>query len=93
MPILSFFTSKPFLILGALAAFTIVLWFWRGEIYRAAENACVAAVGQKTIEKNNQSRKDADGVRKKEQTKSKCGVIDGLHYELGILRENRSCSE
>lgn len=90
---MSFLLKKPMLILGALAAFVIVLWFWRGEIYSGAQNACMAEFGQQTIIKNEQSRKGADEVRKQEQTKSKCGVIDGLHFELGIMRENRGCDK
>ena len=87
-----FFTPKRTIIIGLLVALVITLYFWRSEIYIAAENACMAAIGQQTIEANEQSRKEADAVKMDEQSRSKRDVIDGLR-ELGILRENSNDSE
>lgn len=83
-------TNKYFLLLCVLSALCVVLWFWRSEIYRAAESACIATVTQSTVNKNEQSRKDANEVKKDEQTRDKCAIISGLN-DLGILRENRGC--
>lgn len=87
----SLLSPKRIIILSLITALVVLLWFWRGEIYRAAENACAAAIGQKTIEVNEQSRKDADAVKIEEQSRSKRDVIDGLR-DLSILRPSEGGS-
>lgn len=90
MWLLTLIRSRPFVYL-AIAVFLIgLIYLWRSEIYNAAENACMATVGQKTIEANNQSVKDAVEVRKNEQTKTKRDIIHKL-CEFDIMYENRGC--
>lgn len=76
---------KYWLILAAVIALGVFVYMWRSEIIKGAESACMAAIGQKTIEANNQSRKNADEVRKDEQSRTKRDVVNGLS-NLGILR-------
>ena len=45
----SLIPKKYILILGAVAALCVVIYFWRAEIYRAAENAMQAAINQDII--------------------------------------------
>ena len=82
--------KKYLIILAAVIALGVVYYFWRAEIYKAGQNACMLLVAEKTTETNNQSIKGANDVRKKEQSLSKRGVIDDL-CTLGIMYENRGC--
>ena len=85
-------TPKRMIILGLIFAIGVLFYLYSDQLYKAGENACMALVSEKTIETNNQSRKNADAVKKDEQSRSKRDVIDGL-CGLGIMYENRGCSE
>lgn len=80
--------NKYTISLAVFAFIGVLLFFWRNEIYNAAQSACLASVGQKTIETNQQSLKDANDTRKKEQSLS--DIDDGL-CRLGIMRESEGC--
>lgn len=84
---LKFLASKPFLILGALAAFIVVLWFWRGEIYRAAENLVTAQINEQTITIQEQSKKETESVRKEIQSFDDI-QLDNRLCDLGIVQDN-----
>lgn len=47
--ILSLIPKKYLITFGLVAALCVVLWFWRGEIYKAAQNAMQASINEDII--------------------------------------------
>lgn len=89
---LALIPKKYLIAISLLAALVIVLWFWRSEIYSAAENALSAAVNQKTIEVNEQSKKGAENVRKDVQSFDE-RQLDEYLCSLGIVQDNGCASD
>jgi hypothetical protein len=92
MPILPLLLTRNwrlFAILGTLVALIGFIYFWRAEIYKAAEGALKANITQTTIERNQQSRKEADNVTRQER---KITDIDRALCSLNVMREQQRCN-
>lgn len=84
---------RKYIALGVLiAALIAVVYFWRADIYRAGESACMALVSEKSAQANESSRRGAEDVVRDEQSRTKRDIVNGL-CRLGIMRENYGCGE
>lgn len=87
--VFSFIPKKYIVILGLVAALGVALWFWRSEVYNAAQDAYAALVSAATIEVNEQSQKDSENVRKEIQSFN-ARQLDNRLCKLGIVQDSQS---
>ena len=79
--------KKYIIILGLLAALGLLFYLYKGELVRGAQNAFAAFQNERTIEVNEQSKKESENVRKEIQSFDN-RQLDNRLCELGIVQDN-----
>jgi len=79
--------KKYIIILGLVAALGVLLYLYKGEIVKGAQNAFAAFQNEKTIETNEQSKKDSENVRKEIESFDN-RQLDNRLCGLGIVQDN-----
>lgn len=91
MWLLTLISKRKYIIyISAFFAVVSVVYLWRAEIIKSAENAYKASITQMSLDVNIESRKKADEVKKIEQSKSNTDIDRSL-CDLGIMRGNEGC--
>ena len=79
--------KKPLIYLAVLIAFIALVYFWRAEIYKAAESLATGQINEETITVSEQSNKEAENVRKEVQSFDDI-QLDTRLCDLGIVQDN-----